>query len=197
MTSIDVDGVRDAVRKKYVHVARTPEGRFQYPVGRAGALAVGYDPALLAAVPEAVLSFFCGVGNPFALGAITAGDAVLDVGCGAGIDLVIAQHLAGPRGRASGVDLIPEMADRARLNVGLAGAAADVVVGAAEALPYDDGTFDVVISNGSFNLSPLKAQSFGEVWRVLRPGGRLQCADIVLQEALPPEVANSLEAWSE
>lgn len=194
----DVSGIRDAIRKKYVNVARSPVGRFQYPVGREGAQAVGYDAALLAGVPAEVLSFFCGVGNPFALGPIRESDAVLDVGCGAGIDMVIASRLVGRSGRVCGIDLISDMAERARANLSVAGATnAQVEVAGAEAIPFGDSSFDVVISNGAFNLSPLKEQSFAEVHRVLRPDGRIQFADISLKEELPSEVVNSLDAWSE
>lgn len=196
-SEVDVQGIREAIRKKYVHVAQSPEGRFRYPVGRAGALAMGYAPELLHHVPDDVLAFFCGVGNPFALGPINPGESILDVGCGAGIDLAIASLLVGPSGKVCGIDLIPEMVDRARHNLDLAGVAADVRIAGAENIPYGDAMFDVVISNGAFNLSPLKEQSFGEVYRVLRPGGRLQFADMVVDEALPPEVVGSLEAWSE
>lgn len=196
-SDLDVEGIREAIRKKYIHVAQSPEGRFRYPVGRAGALALGYDPALLRDVPDDVLAFFCGVGNPFALGPINPGEAVLDVGCGAGVDLVVASHLVGTSGKVAGIDLIADMSERARRNLEIAGAAADVRVAGAESIPYGASTFDVVISNGTFNLSPLKEQSFAEVYRVLRPGGRLQFADIVVDEALPPDVVGSLEAWSE
>lgn len=197
-SELDVRGIREAIREKYVRVAQSPEGRFRYPVGRAGALAMGYAPELLRPVPDDVLAFFCGVGNPFALGQINKGEVVLDVGCGAGVDLVIASRLVGPGGKVCGIDLTPEMAERARGNLELAGVVgADVRVAGAESIPYGDATFDVVISNGAFNLSPLKEQSFAEVYRVLRPGGRLQFADMVVDQALPPDVAASLEAWSE
>ena len=196
-SDLDVQGIREAIRQKYIHVAQSPEGRFRYPVGRAGALAMGYDPALLRDVPDDVLAFFCGVGNPFALGPINPGDAVLDVGCGAGVDLVVASRLVGTRGKVAGIDLIADMAERARRNLEIAGVAADVRVAGAESIPYGASMFDVVISNGTFNLSPLKEQSFAEVHRVLRPGGRLQFADIVVDEALPPDVVGSLQAWSE
>jgi SAM-dependent methyltransferase len=194
---IDLQGIRDAIRRKYVHVAQSPEGRFRYPVGRAGALAMGYDPALLRQVPDEVLAFFCGVGNPFALGPINPGEAVLDVGCGAGVDLIIASLLVGAGGQVCGIDLVPEMADRARRNLELAGVAADVRVAGAERIPHGDGTFDVVTSNGALNLSPAKEQCFVEMYRVLRPGGRLQFADMAIDEAVPPEMVGSLEAWSE
>jgi SAM-dependent methyltransferase len=195
--TVDLEDVREAIRKKYINVARSPEGRFKYPVGRAGALAVGYDPALLATVPDEVLSFFCGVGNPFALGAVGPGEAVLDVGCGAGVDVVIASRLVGLTGRVCGIDLVPEMVERARANLKVADAPAEIRVAGVEAIPYEDAAFDLVISNGAFNLSPKKERAFRGVYRVLRPGGRLQFADIALKEELPAEVVGSLDAWSE
>jgi arsenite methyltransferase len=192
-----VEEIRESVRRKYLEVARSAEGKFKYPTGREGALGLGYDPALLEDMPEELLESFCGVGNPFVLGPINAGDAVLDVGCGAGFDLVVAARLAGPGGRVCGIDLTPEMVEKARRNLGVAGVNGEVRVVSSEAIPYEDASFDVVTSNGVLNLSPQKEKSFQEIHRVLRPGGRLQFADIVLKEELPEKVANSLDAWSD
>lgn len=192
-----IDEIRESVRRKYLEVARSAEGKFKYTTGRAGALGLGYDPALLEDMPEELLESFCGVGNPFVLGPVNAGDAVLDVGCGAGFDLVVAARLAGPGGRVCGIDLTPEMVEKARRNLGLAGVNGEVKVAPSEAIPYEDAAFDVVTSNGVLNLSPEKEKSFREIHRVLRPGGRLQFADIVLKEELPEKVANSLDAWSD
>ncbi len=179
---IDVLAIQDAVREKYAAVSSSAAGKFSYATGRAGALLLGYDP----------------VGNPFSLGAIGPGEAVLDVGCGAGFDLIVASRLAGPTGRISGIDLTPEMVERGEKNLSRTGVSnAEILLAGAEAIPYPDSTFDVVISNGALNLSPSKPQSFAEVFRVLKPGGRFQVADIVLKEGLPPDVACSLEAWSE
>lgn len=195
---VDVAEIQDAIRTKYVQVARSTEGKFRYPTGREGAIVLGYDLSLVADLPGEVVELFCGVGNPFALGSITAGEAVLDVGCGAGFDLILASRLVGPAGMLRGIDLSPEMVARAQQNVTHAGLSADkVVCASSEKIPYDDGTFDVVISNGVLNLSPLKEQTFREIHRVLKPNGRLQFADMVLREDLPPEVACSLEAWSD
>ena len=195
---VDVLAILDAVRKKYAAVSSSAAGKFSYATGRAGALLLGYDPAVASAMPDEVLEAFCGVGNPFSLGAIGPGEAVLDVGCGAGFDLIVASRFAGPTGQTCGIDLTPEMVERGEKNLSRAGMSnAEIRLAGAEAIPYPDSTFDVVISNGALNLSPLKGQSFAEIFRVLKPGGRLQFADIVLQEGLPPDVACSLEAWSE
>lgn len=192
------EAVLEAVRKKYGEVSRTAEGKFNYPTGRQGALALGYDAAAIDALPVELIESFCGVGNPLSLGPVSEGDAVLDVGCGAGFDLIVAARLAGPTGRVSGIDLTPEMAEKARRNLLKAGlSSGEVRIAGAEEIPYEDGSFDLVISNGVLNLSPLKDRCFREIYRVLKPGGRLQFADIVLKGDLPDKVAGSLEAWSD
>lgn len=198
MPEIDAGSVREAVRKKYAEVAQSAEGRFSYPTGRQGALALGYAASIIESLPDDVLASFCGVGNPFALGPIKGGAAVLDVGCGAGFDMIVASRLVGRGGKVCGIDMTPEMVERARANLQRSGVTdAQVDVSGAESIPYPDASFDVVISNGVVNLSPAKEEVFREIYRVLRPDGRLQFADIVVNQALPPEVANSLEAWSE
>ena len=198
MPEIDAAAIREAVRKKYVEVAHSAEGKFAYPTGRRGAFTLGYDPSILASLPDDVLASFCGVGNPFALGPIQQGEAVLDVGCGAGVDMIVASRIVGSAGKVCGIDMTPAMAERARANIRRASVAdAEVQISGAESIPYPDACFDVVISNGVINLSPVKEEVFREIHRVLRPGGRLQFADIVVNQALPPEVANSLEAWSQ
>jgi len=196
-THIDIEAIRDGVRRKYAEVARTAAGQFGYLTGREGAAQLGYDGAALFATPTGLLRSFCGVGNPFALGNITPGETVLDVGCGGGFDLFVASRLVGPSGRACGIDLTPEMAQQARTNLAEAGAThAEVRVAAVEAIPYDAAMFDVVISNGVLNLTPHKAVSFRELLRVLRPGGRLQFADIVLHGEADA-AACSIDAWSQ
>ena len=197
LTEPDVEKVQEAVRRMYAEVARSAEGRFRYATGRAGAELLGYESGTLGSLPEDVLDGFCGVGNPFVLGDINAGDTVLDVGCGTGIDLIVASKLVGPSGAVRGIDLTPEMVEKARSNIERLGIVnVDVQLGSSEALPFAEASFDIVTSNGVFNLSPRKEQTFREIHRVLRPGGRLQFADIVLKEALSPEVAGNLDAWA-
>lgn len=196
--AMDVQGIQEAIRKKYAQVSCSATGYFAYPTGKAGAATVGYDMSIVEAMPPELIDSFCGVGNPFLLGPIRAGEAVLDVGCGAGFDLMVASRLVGPRGRVCGVDLTPEMVEKAREHVRSMGVThGEVQLAGSEAIPYADDTFDVVTSNGVLNLSPMKEQSFREIYRTLKASGRLHIADIVLKEDLPPEVVGNLDAWSD
>ena len=190
--------IRNAIQAKYAEVSLSAAGKFEYPVGRAGAEALGYDAAVIERAGPAFLESFCGVGNPFSLGPIRPGEAVLDFGCGAGFDLFVAHTLVGEEGRVCGVDLTKDMADRARENLARAGASNfEVKLVDSETIPYADHTFDVVISNGVINLSPDKAACFKDILRVLKPGGRFQFADVVSEKELPAELAGSPEAWSQ
>lgn len=190
--------VREEIREKYRMVARSTAGCFRYPTGREGALILGYDAGLVASQPDAVMDGFCGVGNPWSIAPVAPGAAILDIGCGAGFDLIVASHLAGDRGRVLGTDLTGEMIDRAQQAIRLAGAVnTEAVLVEDERIPSADATFDVVVSNGVFNLSPDKPRFFAEVVRVLKPGGRLQFADIILERPLPPGLAGSVESWSQ
>jgi SAM-dependent methyltransferase len=194
---IDVKKIQDAVKEKYAEVSRSAEGKFNYPTGRDGAISQGYDPAVISSMPEALLKSFCGVGNPFALGPIHSGETILDVGCGAGFDLIVASRMVGKGGKVCGIDLTPEMAEKARGNLEQYGVLNyEIRVAGAESIPFPDKTFDVVISNGVLNLSPLKEKSFREIYRVLRPNGRLQFADIILKEDCAGAMCGTLEAWS-
>lgn len=145
-----------------------------------------------------MLESFCGVGNPFSLGKIQPGDAVLDFGCGAGFDLLVASRLCGREGRVAGVDLTEEMAAKSRANLTSAGVPNFQIVRIdSETVPFSDNSFDVVISNGVINLSPHKLTTFKELFRVLKPEGRIQFADVVLENDLPASLAGSPEAWSQ
>lgn len=195
---IDFDTIRKAIQGKYAKVSRSAKGMFQYPVGRAGAETLGYDDVVLQDAPDALLESFCGVGNPFALGEIVDGETVLDIGCGTGFDLYVASHLVGDNGKVYGLDFTPEMAERARNNLSQANVTnQEIRIASVEDMPFDDSMFDVVISNGVLNLSPHKDKAFQEVYRVMKPKGRLQFSDVVLKEDLPPGLAGSAEAWSQ
>lgn len=190
--------IEDAIKHKYQAVAAGAAGFFSYAVGKEGALSLGYDEKLLSPLPETVLNAFCGVGNPFSLGTIVPGSVVLDIGCGAGFDLYVASTLTGGHGYVFGVDLTYPMADRAMANLSsLTVDNATILNACGDRLPFIDNSFDVVISNGAINLSPEKPRLFAEIHRVLKPGGRLHFADIILDGDLPPHLRTGVESWSQ
>lgn len=190
--------IREAVRNKYRDVSISAAGKFSYPTGKEGAEALGYDTAILRDFHPEQLTAFCGVGNPFSIQEIQQGSVILDIGCGAGFDLIVASRLTGPEGKVYGVDLTEEMIDRAGKNIAETGIGnIELTQIDSEALPFADNTFDVVISNGVINLSPRKLELFQEIHRVLKPAGCLQFADIVTEEKIPSQLTGSLEAWAQ
>jgi SAM-dependent methyltransferase len=195
---LDVATLRSEVQTMYTQVAAEPDGAFHFHRGPQYAAArLGYDAVELTALPADVTASFAGVGNPHAIERIREGEVVLDVGCGAGTDLLLAARRVGPRGRAIGVDMTEAMRRRAA-----AGAeecelvSVDVRDGDATALPVDDQSIDVVISNGVLNLVPDKPRAFAEIARVLKPGGRAQIADIVIREVLPDNALRDIDLWT-
>lgn len=191
------DQLRDAVRTKYREVATRPAGHFPYPVGRDGAYALGYEETWLDVVPAASLDHFVGVGCPIRLRRPRPGEHVLDVGCGSGVDVFVASALVGVEGSATGIDLTPEMIDLARSACERwPFRTVSFDVGSAEALPYEDAAFDVVTSNGALNLVPAKDALFAELHRVLRPGGVLSVADLIVTDDVPLQTLSSIDAWS-
>jgi SAM-dependent methyltransferase len=197
LTSQDRKRIEEGIRGKYTKVSDSPEGLFQYPTGRAGFEALNYDSELIQALPDSAVASYCGVGNPFTLGVIRKGDAVLDIGCGAGIDTIVAAMMVGPAGIVAGIDMVPEMLARARENLRMTDLKNVIFEEAyGEKLPFADGGFDVVISNGVFNLIPDKAKALSEVVRVLKPGGRLMMADQILVGELPSEIKARVANWA-
>ena len=163
---------------------------------RAGTRLLGYEDAWLDGIPEGAIESLAGTGNPFAIGPIAPGERVVDVGCGAGIDSLIAARMVGPTGAVAGVDMTPEMLAKARAGAAAMGATnVDFREGFAESLPVADGWADVVISNGVMNLFPDKTAGLREMARVLTPGGRLQIGDILVQKAVPQSAKRDIDLW--
>lgn len=182
----------------YARVATSPEGEFHFHRGPDYAAAVlGYSAAALAALPEAVTAAFSGIGNPLRITSLRTGMTVVDVGCGAGLDLLLAARAVGPSGRAIGIEMTEAMAARARLGAAAAGLEnVDVRGGDATALPVDSESVDVVISNGVLNLVPEKETAVCEMYRVLKPGGQLLLADIALETAVSDEARRDIDLWT-
>ena len=194
---IDVEVLRCEIKKTYAKVSQEPDEDFIFPTGRAWALDLGYPPKLMARVPEAAAESFAGVANPFSLGTLKQGEVVLDVGSGAGTDSLVAAQMVGPEGRVTGIDMTPEMLAKARAAAVEMGATnVEFIEGEAERLPFEDERFDVVISNGVIDLAPDKDAVFSEVHRVLRPGGRIQIADVTIQSPVSEEGRRKIDLWT-
>jgi arsenite methyltransferase len=195
---LDTQALRSEVSKVYSRVATDPDGDFHFHRGPAyAANFLGYDSVELAALPSECTASFAGIANPHTIAPILLGETVLDIGCGAGTDLLLAARRVGPSGRAVGIDMTEAMRDRARGSAASAGLTnVDVHQADATALPLPDASVDVVISNGVLNLVPEKEKAFAEIRRVLRPGGRLQLADIVLDAELGDEARRNIDLWT-
>ena len=192
------DDIKTMVKLRFSKVARTPEEEKRFPVGPESAKALGYDTEAIDALLPSVTESFSGVGNPLALGDLRPHDTILDLGSGAGLDSILAARSVGPTGEVIGVDMTPEMIEKAEQNADVLGLSnVEFRLGEIESLPVEDETVDVVITNGVFNLCPDKTNVLDEIFRVLRPGGRLQMADILLHEEVTPEEVATKGAWSD
>jgi arsenite methyltransferase len=193
---IDVALLKSEIKKTYASVSSEPEKEYIFPNGRLWAEDLGY-PEELANVPDTAARSFAGVANPFSLGRLAAGERVLDLGSGAGTDSLVAAQMVGPEGSVTGIDMTPEMLAKARAAAAEMGVTnVEFVEAEAERLPFADGSFDVVISNGVIDLVPDKDAVFSELFRVLAPGGRLQIADVTIQKPVSEEGRRNIDLWT-
>ena len=193
----EVDALRRDIQEKYTEVATSPELEFHFHHGRPLAKILEYSDDLLEGLPEAAVESFAGVGNPFSLGKIAPGETVLDIGSGSGFDCFIAAKMVGPTGKVIGIDMTDAMLKKSRETADALGLAQlEFKKGFAEELPVPDSSVDVIISNGVLNLTPDKYASFVEVNRVLKPGGRLYIADVVVYKPVPDAAKEIVDLWT-
>lgn len=198
ITDTRKESIFKAVSAMYTDVAMCPARAFHFPTGRPACEFVGYPKEQLDAIPATAYESFAGVGYPFAGGAIRAGDRVLDIGSGSGTDVLIASLLVGHAGKVCGLDMTAAMLDKARTNAAKMGAGnVEFVEGNAEQIPLPDASVDVVTSNGVLNLVPDKPKAFREIFRVLRPGGKIQISDIVLGRPIKETSRENPQLWAE
>ena len=191
------DQIRASIKQRYADLARSADSEKAFPVGLESAKALGYSPDEIDGLPPSATESFAGVGNPFLLGELHAGQIVLDLGCGAGMDVLLAARRVGPSGKVIGVDITEEMMLKARKNAETTGLTnVDFHQGDVESLPLADQTVDVVMSNGVFNLCLSKPRVVAEAFRVLRAGGRLLMADMLLEDHVTPEKVQLMGSWS-
>lgn len=194
---VDVDVLRTEIRKTYTEVSVDQSKEQLFPTGRAWAQELGYPEPELARVPDGSVESFAGVANHWALGRIEPGRVVLDLGCGAGTDLLIAAQMTGPDGRVIGIDMTSAMLDQARISAEqMALTNVELHESLIESLPLPDASIDVVISNGVIDLVPDKEAVFDEIDRVLRPGGRLQIADVVIDHQVSEDARKRIDLWT-
>ena len=194
---VDADALRKEVSAKYREVAVKPDGDYHFHTGRPLAKRLGYEQSVVDALPDAAVESFSGVGNPFSQRPLVEGERVVDCGAGAGFDSFIAAGQVGPEGRVVGIDMTEEMLAKSRATAKSMGCGnVDFREGYLEEMPVEDGWADVVISNGVINLCADKKQVFGEIHRVLRPGGRLQFADIANSEPVPDSAIQNIDLWT-
>jgi arsenite methyltransferase len=194
---VDVEVLRDEIRKTYANVSTDQQREFIFPTGRGWAQELRYPEPELSRVPDASVESFAGVANHWLLGRIERGTVVLDLGCGAGTDLLIAAQMTGPTGRVIGIDMTASMVDRARAGATeMALGNVELHESLIEALPIEDASVDVVISNGVIDLVPDKDAVLDEIDRVLRPGGRLQLADVIIHHEVSEDARARIDLWT-
>jgi arsenite methyltransferase len=194
---VDLETLRHAIQEEYEVVATDPGRGFHFHTGRPLARMLGYRDEWLDGVPEGSIESFAGTGNPFSLGELWSGERVVDIGSGAGIDSIIAARMVAPDGQVIGVDMTPAMVEKASRSAAAAGMTnVEFRQGYAESLPVESGWADVVISNGVLNLMPDKPAALAEMGRVLKPGGRLQIGDILVQKAVPESARRKIDLWT-
>ena len=194
---VDPVALRDEVKAKYQEVAVDPHGEFHFHTGRPLAKRLGYDDSIVDPLPDAAVESFAGVGNPFSLQPLSLGERVVDIGSGGGFDVFVAAQQVGPEGRVVGIDMTQEMLDKSRKTAADMGQSnVEFREGLIEEMPVEDGWADVVISNGVINLCPDKESVFDEINRVLKPGGRLQFADIANGATVPEAARSDIDLWT-
>jgi 2-polyprenyl-3-methyl-5-hydroxy-6-metoxy-1,4-benzoquinol methylase len=192
----DREQINTGIQEKYNKVAVTPKGHFAYPTGREGLRGLRYDDDLIANLPDTVADSYCGVGNPFSLGEIEPGWHVLDIGCGSGVDALLAAGLVGASGEVLGIDLTPEMIRKANANKETMNLYnVDFQVASVQDLAGMDGRFDLIMSNGVFNLIPDKDEAITAAIRLLKPGGKLFAADQFLAGPTTEDIKARVASW--
>jgi arsenite methyltransferase len=195
--AVDRETLRGQIQEKYTDVAEDPEQGFHFHTGRPLARMHAYSEANVDWLPAGTVDSFAGTGNPFAMGRLNPGETVLDIGCGAGFDTLLAARDVGPTGHVIAVDMTEAMVSKTREGAAQLGLSnVETRLGYAEELPAEDESVDVVISNGVINLCPDKVAAMQEVWRVLKPGGRFQIADIVVHKEVPQDAKDDINLWS-
>ncbi len=193
--NVDREMLREAIQEEYEAVACEPQRGFHFHTGRPLAEILGYQSEWLDGLPEGSIESFAGTGNPFSLGALAPGERIVDVGCGAGIDSLIAARMVGPEGAVIGVDMTPSMLEKAQAGAGNL-EQLEFLLGFGEELPLPDAWADVVISNGVVNLMPDKREAMTEMARVLRPGGRIQIGDVLVDRPVPENDKERIDLWT-
>jgi SAM-dependent methyltransferase len=196
-TLVDAVALREEVKDKYRDVALDPHGEFHFHTGRPLARLLGYYDAVVGAMPDRAVESFAGVGNPFSLRPLESGERVVDIGSGGGFDCFVAAQQVGPSGQVIGIDMTPEMLAKSQATAQAMGLdQVDFREGILEEMPVDDGQADVVIANGVINLCVDKERVFSEIWRILRPGGVLQFADIANGQPVPEAAVSNIDLWT-